>query len=194
MQSTKQGTRLTGLSEKIFLDRYALKRQGKYGVNVGETVLVLVKDDSRFPQKEVGEVTAVDGDRVTVRLRNGETWTGAKELLTVTIEKTPEEMWKRLAKAMASVEATPEKRDEWTEKFRVFVTRLEAGSGRPDCGRRRRQRRADAVQLLCHSFPARQPRRHHGDADRDDGNHGARRRRRHQPVVACVRAGPSCGA
>ncbi|MFO7263545.1 MAG: adenosylcobalamin-dependent ribonucleoside-diphosphate reductase, partial [Bacillota bacterium] len=140
MQSTKQGTRLTGLSEKIFLDRYALKRQGKYGVNVGETVLVLVKDDSRFPQKEVGEVTAVDGDRVTVRLRNGETWTGAKELVTVAIETTPEQMWKRLAKAIAAVEPTPEKRAEWTEKFEYLLQdwklvpggRIAAGAGASD--------------------------------------------------------------
>ncbi len=37
------------------------------------------------------------------------------------MEKTPEEMWDRLAGAMASVEATAEKRKEWTEKFRYIL-------------------------------------------------------------------------
>lgn len=140
MQRTKKKIQLEGLSEKIFLDRYALKKQGVEGVEVGDTVLVLVKDDSRFPQKEVGEVIAVRGREVTVRLRNGQEWVGDLEKLTVPIEKTPEEMWKRLAKAIAAVEPTPEKQAEWAAKFEELLYdwklvpggRIAAGAGAND--------------------------------------------------------------
>src|SRR5437764_793059 len=55
---------LTGLSKKVFLDRYALKdKEGK------------------------------------------------------PIEQTPEEMWERVAKGIASAEKTPKKKKEWEEKF-----------------------------------------------------------------------------
>ena len=33
------------------------------------------------------------------------------------VERTPQEMWQRIARELASVETTPEKRDEWTQKF-----------------------------------------------------------------------------
>lgn len=113
--------KLEGLSEKIFLDRYAMKDPDTNNTKVGDAVLVLTKDDPKFPAKEVGEVIARNGRNVTVRLRSGETVESNIEKLTLTKEKTPEELWDRLAKAMASVEATPEKKKEWTEKFRYIL-------------------------------------------------------------------------
>lgn len=53
--------KLEGLSEKIFLDRYAKKDLNPDHIQPGDTVLVLTKDDRRFPQKEVGEVLERDG-------------------------------------------------------------------------------------------------------------------------------------
>ncbi|MFC0211177.1 adenosylcobalamin-dependent ribonucleoside-diphosphate reductase [Paenibacillus chartarius] len=117
----KQGKRLEGLSEKIFLDRYALKNADTTQTKVGDVVLALTKDDPKFPAKEVGEVIARNGRNVTVQLRSGDKVETTVEKLTLNIEKTPEEMWDRLAKAMASVEATPEKQQEWTEKFRYIL-------------------------------------------------------------------------
>mgnify|MGYP001333928043 CR=1 FL=1 len=118
---TTQLQRLEGLSEKIFLDRYAMKDADTNNTKVGDTVLVLTKDDPKFPAKEVGEVIAREGRNVTVKLRSGETVESTIDKLTLTVEKTPEEMWDRLAAAMASVEATPEKRQEWEEKFRYIL-------------------------------------------------------------------------
>jgi ribonucleoside-diphosphate reductase alpha chain len=40
-----------------------------------------------------------------------------KDLDGVTIEKTPADMWSRVARELASVELTEEKRSEWTKKF-----------------------------------------------------------------------------
>jgi ribonucleoside-diphosphate reductase alpha chain len=53
---TIQTKRLEGLSEKIFLDRYAWKNAETNATKVGDVVLVLTKDDPKFPAKEVGEV------------------------------------------------------------------------------------------------------------------------------------------
>ncbi|MCE5173532.1 adenosylcobalamin-dependent ribonucleoside-diphosphate reductase [Paenibacillus profundus] len=134
---TVQKQRLEGLSEKIFLDRYAWKEADTNNTKVGDVVLVLTKDDPKFPAKEVGEVIARDGRFVSVKVRSGEVVQSTVEKLTLTIEKTPEEMWDRLASAMASVEATPEKQTEWTEKFRYILDdwklvpggRIAAGAG-----------------------------------------------------------------
>ncbi|WP_337098518.1 adenosylcobalamin-dependent ribonucleoside-diphosphate reductase [Paenibacillus sp. YIM B09110] len=137
--STEQGTRLEGLSEKIFLDRYAWKQADSSQVKVGDTVLVLTKDDTKFPTKEVGEVTELSssGGNVKVRLRSGDVVDTTTEKLSLTIERTPEEMWERLAKAMASAELTEDKRKEWQERFRYILDdwklvpggRIAAGAG-----------------------------------------------------------------
>lgn len=128
--------RLEGLSEKIFLDRYAWKNADTNDTKVGDMVLVLTKDDPKFPTKEVGEVIAREGKRVTVKLRSGDTVESSVEKLTLTVEKTPEEMWDRLAIAMASVEKE-DKQKEWAEKFRYILNdwklvpggRIAAGAG-----------------------------------------------------------------
>lgn len=121
MGNVYESKKLTGLSEKIFLDRYALKNADTSHAKVGDTVLVLTKDDPKFPAKEVGEIISREGNTVKVRTRSGETVESAVEKLTLNMEKTPEELWDRLAGAMASVEKTAEKRQEWTEKFRYIL-------------------------------------------------------------------------
>ena len=135
-----KSSKLEGLSEKIFLDRYAWKNPDPSGTKVGDVVLVLTKDDPKFPAKEVGEVIARNGNKVTVRTRAGQIVESEVEKLTLTIEKTPEEMWDRLAKAMASVEDTAEKRKQWEERFRYILDdwklvpggRIAAGAGTSD--------------------------------------------------------------
>ncbi|MEV5025109.1 adenosylcobalamin-dependent ribonucleoside-diphosphate reductase [Paenibacillus sp. LPE1-1-1.1] len=134
---TSNGKKLEGLSEKIFLDRYAWKNADTSKTKVGDIVLVLTKDDPKFPVKEVGEIIAREGDAVTIKLRSGEQVKSSIEKLTLTIEKTPEEMWDRLAGAMASVEVEPGKQQEWQEKFRYILDdwklvpggRIAAGAG-----------------------------------------------------------------
>ena len=136
---TKQKTKLEGLSEKIFLDRYARKDADYNNTKVGDIVLALTKDDPKFPAKEVGEVIARNGNKVTVQTRSGNTVETTVEKITLTLEKTPEEMWDRLAAAMASVEA-PEKQKQWTENFRYILDdwklvpggRIAAGAGASD--------------------------------------------------------------
>lgn len=118
---TVQIKRLDGLSEKIFLDRYAMKDADTNNTKAGDVVLVLTKDDPKFPAKEVGEVLSRKGNKVSVKLRSGETIESTIEKLTLTKEKSPEQLWNRLAGAMASVETTPEKQKEWMEKFNYIL-------------------------------------------------------------------------
>lgn len=139
MQTVESG-RLEGLSEKIFLDRYAMKNPDTKNTKVGDVVLVLTKDDPKFPTKEVGEVIERNGDFVKVKLRTGEIVESDVASLTLTIEKTPEEMWDRLAKAISAVEKTPEKQQEWEKNFRYILDdwklvpggRIAAGAGASD--------------------------------------------------------------
>ncbi|KAA8784492.1 adenosylcobalamin-dependent ribonucleoside-diphosphate reductase [Paenibacillus amylolyticus] len=132
--------KLEGLSEKIFLDRYAWKDADSNHAKVGDVVLVLTKDDPKFPVKEVGEIVERQGQQVKVRTRSDIIIETNVEKLTLTIEKTPEEMWDRLAQAMASVESTPEQQAVWEMKFRSVLDdwklvpggRIAAGAGASD--------------------------------------------------------------
>ncbi|HIW32845.1 MAG TPA: adenosylcobalamin-dependent ribonucleoside-diphosphate reductase [Candidatus Paenibacillus intestinavium] len=130
---------LTGLSEKIFLDRYARKNAEASKVEVGDTVLVLLKDDLAFPVKEAGEVLSRQGEQVEVKMRSGEIVQSTVSKLTHTLEKTPEEMWSRLAEAMSSVEDA-DKQALWQERFQYILDdwklvpggRIAAGAGASD--------------------------------------------------------------
>lgn len=140
MTVTSDKNRLEGLSEKIFLDRYAMKDLDYTNTKVGDTILVLTKDDPRFPQKEVGEVIALNGNKATVLLRSGNTVETTLEKTTRPLELTPDAMWDRLANALAAVEKTPEKQAEWAAKFRELLDdwklvpggRIAAGAGASD--------------------------------------------------------------
>ncbi|MEK3922022.1 adenosylcobalamin-dependent ribonucleoside-diphosphate reductase [Paenibacillus sp. FSL K6-2393] len=140
MKSNQRSHQLEGLSEKIFLDRYAWKDADSNHAKVGDVVLVLTKDDPKFPTKEVGEIIERQGQLVQVRTRSGEMIETSVEKLTLNIEKTPEEMWDRLAKAMASVESTADQRATWESKFRSVLEdwklvpggRIAAGAGASD--------------------------------------------------------------
>ncbi|ETT36945.1 ribonucleoside-diphosphate reductase, adenosylcobalamin-dependent [Paenibacillus sp. FSL R5-192] len=140
MKSNQRSHQLEGLSEKIFLDRYAWKDADSNHAKVGDVVLVLTKDDPKFPTKEVGEIIERKGQIVQVRTRSGEMIETNVEKLTLNIEKTPEEMWDRLAKAMASVESTADQRATWESKFRSVLEdwklvpggRIAAGAGASD--------------------------------------------------------------
>ncbi|GIP16770.1 hypothetical protein J40TS1_24120 [Paenibacillus montaniterrae] len=130
---------LQGLSEKIFLDRYARKNADASKVLPGDTVLVLLKDDLSFPVKEAGEVIARRGDEVEVKMRSGEIVTTTITKLTHTVENDPEQMWDRLAAAMASVESE-QQQALWQDRFRYILDdwklvpggRIAAGAGASD--------------------------------------------------------------
>ena len=63
------------------------------------------------------------------------------------IDKTIEDTWRRVARALAAPEKDPA---HWAERFYAAMRRFPLPAGRPGHRRRRRGSRGDAVQLLCH--------------------------------------------
>ncbi|NLN28645.1 MAG: ribonucleoside-diphosphate reductase [Firmicutes bacterium] len=111
---------LEGISELVFLDRYAVKDPDK-NLEKGDVVVVLTKEDPKFPQKEVGIVRDIKGDEVTVELRStGELFVQERKKIDRCLEHTPSQMWDRMAKAIVEVE-DEEKRDELRREFRWLL-------------------------------------------------------------------------
>ncbi|MBX4186885.1 MAG: adenosylcobalamin-dependent ribonucleoside-diphosphate reductase [Candidatus Doudnabacteria bacterium] len=118
---TRKVNSLAELGEKIFLDRYAIKDAKKETLAVGDTVVVCV--NLKTGQREIGTVEKLDRQNreVAVKLRDGTIETRAIEHVDKPMETVPEQMFERIAKHIASVEATPELQQEWTGRFRDLM-------------------------------------------------------------------------
>lgn len=106
------------LGYKIFLDRYAVKDTNKETLALGDLVLVNVNLETG--QKEVGTVTGLDAaaHTATITLNEGGVIERAFEHVDKPLETRPSQMLDRVAHGVAQAESTPEKRQEWEEKFR----------------------------------------------------------------------------
>lgn len=118
---TRKVNGLAELGEKIFLDRYAIKDAKKETLAVGDTVVVCV--NLKTGQREIGVVEKFNAEtkEVHVKLRDGTIETRALEHVDKPLETVPEQMFERMAKHIASVEATPELKLEWTGRFRELM-------------------------------------------------------------------------
>lgn len=58
------------LSYKIFLDRYAQKDATRAFV-VGDLAIAIIEPDPKWPKKDVGRVTHIDGEQLTITLETG---------------------------------------------------------------------------------------------------------------------------
>src|SRR5690606_7848526 len=95
---------LSPISELVFLDRYAIKDPTK-DLQVGDVVVALVKDDPRFPQREVAIVRAIEGDTVTLEVKSsGELIKQERKKIDKPLETHPSQMWDRMARAIVQVE------------------------------------------------------------------------------------------
>ncbi|GAB4439066.1 MAG: adenosylcobalamin-dependent ribonucleoside-diphosphate reductase [Anaerolineae bacterium] len=116
--SATTANQLNALGEKIFLDRYALKDAKKETVAVGDLVIVAVNLETG--QREVGNITAIEGKTLTIQLRDGEVVTRDLEHIDKPLEIRPEQMLDRVAAGIAAVEST-EKQQEWQQNFRWLL-------------------------------------------------------------------------
>jgi ribonucleoside-diphosphate reductase alpha chain len=116
---TQKRNVLHELGYKIFLDRYAQKDMTRSTLAVGDTVIVVV--NSETGQREVGTIKALALPQVTIELLDGEVVTRDIEHVDKPIETDPAQMMERVARGIAAVEATPELRAEWTERFRWML-------------------------------------------------------------------------
>ncbi len=110
---------LSSIGEKIFLDRYALKDGTKKSLKVGDTVVVCT--DTKTGRREIGLVAQHLGENITVELRDGTIIERLLEHIDVPVETKPVEMMARVARGIASVEATPEGQTTWENNFRWLL-------------------------------------------------------------------------
>ncbi|MBD3108113.1 vitamin B12-dependent ribonucleotide reductase [Bacillus sp. AGMB 02131] len=121
-----------GVSRLVMIDRYAFKDTAKLTLSEGDFVVLTIKEDPKFPARGLGYITAIDWEnkKATVLVEEEfrsaldhpeETESGLVVRSLDVIEKPLEIFYEQIAKrnatGMASVEQTEEKRQEWFEKF-----------------------------------------------------------------------------
>ncbi|OKL38091.1 ribonucleotide reductase [Domibacillus mangrovi] len=121
-----------GVSRLVMIDRYSFKDTEKITLSEGDFVVLTIKEDPKFPARGTGFVTAIDREtkKVSVLIdeeyRNAiddqhEASTGIVQRGFDVIEKPLEVFYEQIAKrnaaGLSSVEKTEEKRKEWFDKF-----------------------------------------------------------------------------
>lgn len=121
-----------GVSRLVMLDRYTYKDTEKLTLSKGDFVVLTIKEDPKFPARGLGYILEIDWQakmasvQVEEEYRHSlekpeETETGVIHRSLDVIEKPLEVFYEQIAKrnatGLASVEKTEEKRNEWFEKF-----------------------------------------------------------------------------
>lgn len=129
-----------GVARLIMLDRYTFKDTEKKTLKVGDFVVLTVKTDPKFPARGYGVVTALDLDAKTASVKLDDSFVGVLEdeteiatgivtrpldIIDKPLEIYYEQIAKRNARGLASVETTEEKRAEWFEKFYDVLVSLD---------------------------------------------------------------------
>jgi len=105
---------LNDLQRRIFHDRYAAKTP------VAEGVTVFNRQKTGPHAQSLGRVTATRDMIAQVEWQDGTLSTEDARNLLGLLETEPEQMWQRIARAVAAVE-TPAGREEWEPKFRAIL-------------------------------------------------------------------------
>ncbi|MBZ5201353.1 vitamin B12-dependent ribonucleotide reductase [Planomicrobium chinense] len=121
-----------GVSRLVMIDRYSFKDTEKKTLKAGDFVVLTVKEDPKFPARGLGYIVSIDKAANTAKIwieedyrsaidKESEQESGIVNRTLDVIEKPLEVYYEQIAKrnatGLASVEATPEKRQEWFEKF-----------------------------------------------------------------------------
>jgi adenosylcobalamin-dependent ribonucleoside-diphosphate reductase len=123
------------LSRKIFLDRYALKEVAPSNLVLGEPVIVIT--DTESGKRDIGTVCAISEAGIIVSIE-GMLSTHPLRHIERPLEDTPDVAFKRIARAIASVEK-PERQAHWQQEFEAIMQdfkfvpggRILAGAGNP---------------------------------------------------------------
>ena len=105
---------MNDLQHRIFLDRYAAKAP------VAEGVTVFNRQKTGPHAQSLGRVTAMRDMITQVEWQDGSLSTEDTRNLFGLLETEPEQMWRRVAQAVASVETTAG-REEWEPKFHAIL-------------------------------------------------------------------------
>ncbi|MCA1030708.1 vitamin B12-dependent ribonucleotide reductase [Bacillus timonensis] len=121
-----------GVSRLVMLDRYTFKDTEKITLSEGDFVVLTIKEDPKFPARGLGYIVSVDWEQKTARVLVEEEYRGvldnqeevetgiinrSLDVIEKPLEIYYEQIAKRNATGLASVETTEEKRNEWFQKF-----------------------------------------------------------------------------
>jgi ribonucleoside-diphosphate reductase alpha chain len=121
-----------GVSRLVMLDRYTFKDTEKITLTNGDFVVLTIKEDPKFPARGLGFILDIDWERKTAQVLVEEEFRGvlddpeeastgvivrSLDIIEKPLEVFYEQIAKRNATGLASVEKTEEKRQEWFQKF-----------------------------------------------------------------------------
>ncbi|MFY0757615.1 vitamin B12-dependent ribonucleotide reductase [Metabacillus dongyingensis] len=121
-----------GVSRLVMLDRYTFKDTEKLTLSKGDFVVLTIKEDPKFPARGLGYILEIDFQTKMASVKVEEEYrhslekpeeveTGVIYRSLDVIEKPLEVFYEQIAKrnatGLASVEKTEEKRNEWFQKF-----------------------------------------------------------------------------
>jgi ribonucleoside-diphosphate reductase alpha chain len=121
----------SGVSRMVMLDRYSQRDVKKETLKVGDLVVVIVTPDPKWPGKGIGFVTNINGQDITIKLdKEYEHLSETKEIVRKLdvvdkpLELYYEQIARRNATALASIETSEEKINEYLEKFEYQLSSL----------------------------------------------------------------------
>lgn len=128
-----------GVSRLVMIDRYSFKDTEKKTLKEGDFVVLTVKEDPKFPARGLGYIVSIDHSTNKARVLIEEDYrsaiddpseqeTGIVKRSINVIEKPLEVYYEQIAKrnatGLASVETSEEKKKEWFEKFYQQLVQL----------------------------------------------------------------------
>ena len=112
-------TGLTSLGETILLDHYARKSPPRAPLAVGDTVVI--STDPRTRQRDVGQVHHLRPTEATVQLADGTLQRVPIQHVDKPLETHPADVWRRVARGIAAIEATAPLRACWRRRFYALL-------------------------------------------------------------------------
>ncbi|WP_039233771.1 vitamin B12-dependent ribonucleotide reductase [Bacillus thermotolerans] len=121
-----------GVSRLVMIDRYSFKDTEKVTLAEGDFVVLTIKEDPKFPARGLGFIVKIDWEENKADVLVDEEYRAALDdpkeqesgmirrpldVIEKPLEIYYEQIAKRNATGLASVEQTEEKRKEWFEKF-----------------------------------------------------------------------------
>ncbi|WP_397539269.1 vitamin B12-dependent ribonucleotide reductase [Rummeliibacillus pycnus] len=121
-----------GVSRLVMIDRYSFKDTEKKTLKVGDFVVLTVKADPKFPARGLGYIVSIDEVNKRAKILIEDDYrsaiddpeelsegivTRSLDVIEKPLEVFYEQIAKRNATGLASVEKTEEKRKEWFQKF-----------------------------------------------------------------------------
>ncbi|OIK13775.1 vitamin B12-dependent ribonucleotide reductase [Bacillus sp. MUM 13] len=121
-----------GVSRLVMLDRYAFKDTEKITLAIGDFVVLTIKEDPKFPARGLGYITDIDWENKKAKVSVEDEYRGSLDtqeevetgivnrpldVIEKPLEVFYEQIAKRNATGLVSVEASEDKQKEWFEKY-----------------------------------------------------------------------------